>query len=259
MQSTLLVQAARLTIFPVLATIVGTLVAVWRPPGTRTVAAIQHFAAGVVIAALAGEVLPDLKEREDHKLVWTAVGFALGVAVMLVLGAWERRRSAAEKARAVSATGAAGTAEGPRSLPMGMLIAIGIDLVIDGMLVGLGVTLGSATGLIITIALTIEVLFLGVSAALELLGEGFGRRTVIWVGVVLALLVGVGALGGVLLLGGAPATVQVAFLAFGAAALLFLAIEELIVEAHEVEEKAWMSAMLFAGFFIIWLLEALVD
>lgn len=69
------------------ATILGTLVAVWRPPGKKVVAAVQHFAAGVVIAALAGEVLPDLKERENHNLVWTAVGFALGVLVMLVLGA----------------------------------------------------------------------------------------------------------------------------------------------------------------------------
>lgn len=239
------------------ATILGTLVAVWRPPGKKVVAAVQHFAAGVVIAALAGEVLPDLKERENHNLVWTAVGFALGVLVMLVLGAWERRRSAAEEARAGAASAVAPVAA--RSLPMGMLIAIGIDLVIDGMLVGLGVTLGSATGMIIAIALTIEVLFLGVSAALELLGEGFPRGKVVVIGIVLALLVAVGALGGVLLLGGAPPAVQVAFLAFGAAALLFLAIEELIVEAHEVEEKTWMSAMLFAGFFIIWLLEALVD
>lgn len=57
-------QAAFLVSFPVAASGIGAGIAVLRPPGPRVVSAIQHFAAGVVIAALAGEVLPDLRNEE---------------------------------------------------------------------------------------------------------------------------------------------------------------------------------------------------
>jgi len=43
------------------------------------------------------------------------------------------------------------------ALPWGLLVAVGIDLVIDGLLVGLGATLGSKQGLVLTVALTIEI------------------------------------------------------------------------------------------------------
>lgn len=51
-------QATFLVSFPVAASAIGAGIAAVRPPGPRVVSAIQHFAAGVVISALAGEVLP---------------------------------------------------------------------------------------------------------------------------------------------------------------------------------------------------------
>ena len=153
-------QAAVLVAFPVAASALGSIVAVLRRPGPRLVSAIQHFAAGVVVAALAGEVLPGL--RQEGNLAWAVTGFTAGVAVVLALAAYGRRRDAAAAPSADSAAGSAGL------LPLGLLVAVGIDLLIDGMLVGLGVTLGSTQGLILTIALTIEILFLGLSLAAEL-------------------------------------------------------------------------------------------
>lgn len=55
-------------------------------------------------------------------------------------------------------------------------------------------------------------------------------------------------------LGGAEKPILAAVLAFGAAALLFLAVEELLVEAHEQAETTLSAAMFFAGFLIIYVL-----
>ena len=239
-------QATVLVAFPVAASALGSVIAVLRRPGPRLVSAIQHFAAGVVVAALAGEVLPGL--RQEGNLAWAVTGFTLGVAVVLALAAYGRRRDAAA-APTDSATGSAAV-----MLPLGLLIAVGVDLLIDGLLVGLGVTLGSTQGLILTIALTIEILFLGLSLAAQLTDAGLSKARAALVCTGLGLATAVGAIGGAAVLGGAGKPVLAAVLAFGAAALLYLAVEELLVEAHEQAETTLSAAMFFAGFLTIYVL-----
>ncbi|MEI2715006.1 MAG: hypothetical protein V9G04_17370 [Nocardioides sp.] len=46
-------------------------------------------------------------------------------------------------------------------------------------------------------------------------------------------------------------------MAFGAAALLYLVVEELLVEAHEEQETVWLGASFFAGFLVIYVLAAM--
>nr|WP_242686983.1 ZIP family metal transporter [Dermacoccus nishinomiyaensis] len=164
------------------------------------------------------------------------------------MAAYGRRRDAAAAPSADSAAGSAGL------LPLGLLVAVGIDLLIDGMLVGLGVTLGSTQGLILTIALTIEILFLGLSLAAELTDTGLSKARAALVCTGLGLATAVGAIGGAASLAGASKPVLAAVLAFGAAALLYLAVEELLVEAHEQVETTLSAAMFFAGFLTIYLL-----
>ena len=74
-------QATLLESFPVAAGAIGSAVAAVRRPGPRLVSGIQHFAAGVVIAALAGELLPDL--RHEGHLGWAAAGCYAAVLAAL--------------------------------------------------------------------------------------------------------------------------------------------------------------------------------
>jgi ZIP family zinc transporter len=46
-----------------------------------------------------------------------------------------------------------------------------------------------------------------------------------------------------------------AVLAFAAASFLYLVTEELLKEAHEVREAPWMTALFFAGFIGLLLLD----
>ena len=57
---------------------------------------------------------------------------------------------------------------------------------------------------------------------------------------------------GTVLLTGASHAVIGGTLAFSAAALLHLVTEELLIEAHEVEEKPISTLVLFGGFLAFW-------
>lgn len=234
--------AAGLVAFPVAAAIVGSGVAVVRPPGPRLTSGVQHFAAGVVLAALAGEVLPEL--RTEGNLGFAVLGFALGAATMLALGALGRWMDA----RATTAK---------RRIPVGLLAAVAVDLLLDGLLVGLGASLGSTQGLILTVALTVEILFVGISVTLGLVAEGLPRLRSAAITSGMGLTTAVGAIGGALLLGGADRATLAVVLAFGAAALLYLVVEELLTEAHEQAETVVLGAMFFLGFLTIYVLGAL--
>lgn len=245
-------QAAALVSFPVAASAIGSGIAVIRRPGPQLVSGIQHFAAGVVMAALVGEVLPGL--RAEGNLPWAVTGFAAGVATVLSLAAYGRRQDAAHASRAATSRKGSAARAAAIILPLGLLVTVGIDLLIDGVLVGLGATLGSTQGLILTIALTLEVLFLSLSLVAELTDAGLSSARAASICTGLGLLTAVGAIGGAALLGDASPPVLAAMLAFGAAALLYLSVEELLVEAHEQTETTLLAAMFFLGFLLIYVL-----
>lgn len=229
---------------PAVAVVVGGVVAAFRTPSPAVRSAVQHIAAGVLFAALATELLPDVVHR---RLPWVTLGgFTLGIAVMLLLKAFTRRM---EERKSGSASA---------RLPTSLLLTSGIDIALDGLLIGISFAVSARQGILLTIALTLEVFFLGVAAAAALGGAGAARsRVVVATCVFAALLLG-GASAGAHFLGGVgPATLD-AVMSFGVAALLYLVTEELLVEAHEVNETPLLTAMFFVGFVVLLTIEMLV-
>ena len=223
-------QALPYTTIPVIAAVIGATVAVNARPGQVLVSAIQHFAAGVVFAAAAVEILPDVMHAGSP--VATIAGGAIGIAVMLLV-----RRIG------TFATG-----------PVALMSMVGVDILIDGLVLGIAFAAGSKAGFILTVALTIEVLFLGLTVANEL-GESVRSRlkiVAITAGLVLLLPTGVLLASPLTLL---PSPVLTGFFAFGLIALLYLVTEELLVEAHEVPDRPWVTAMFFIGFLLLLVLE----
>jgi ZIP family zinc transporter len=218
------------TFIPGAAAIIGAAIAAYRRPGPTLVSAIQHFAAGVVFAAAAGEILPDLKHGGSPWPV--AIGGAVGIVAMLLLKQVEQRVKGA----------------------VGLMAVVGIDILIDGLVLGLGFAAGSQAGLLLTVALTIEVLFLGLTVAAQLGSSAPKPRRIIALTAGLVLLLPVGALLAAPV-AALPAPYLTAFFAFGLIALLYLVTEELLVEAHEVPDRPWVTAMFFIGFLLLLLLE----
>ncbi|NML06760.1 transporter [Sphingomonas sp. G-3-2-10] len=221
------------TIIPLLAILLGSIVALARPPGPRLVSAMQHLAAGVVFAAAATEIVPQVM----HGAFWVAtlVGGALGVVTMLALKAFE------------------GQFRGPAAL----LGAVAIDIAIDGLVLGLAFVVGAKAGLLLTIALTLEVLFLGLTLTTELSESIRSKAKIIMIVAAIALLLPGGAAIG-LTVAELPPAVIVGFLSFGLMALLYLVTEELLTDAHAKRDTPLVAAMFFVGFLALLLIEELM-
>lgn len=217
---------------PVLAAVLGAAVTAWRRPGPQLVSAIQHFAAGVVFAVAASEILPDLKHTGAAWPVF--IGGGIGILTMLAVEALERRVQGAT----------------------GLLVTVGVDLFIDGLVLGLAFLAGATQGLLLTIALTLEILFLGLTIAVAF--RDGGRLRPVWVTAAMVVLLPLGALLAAPV-GQLPGAVVTGFLAFGLVALLYLVTEELLVEAHETPDRPWIAAMFFVGFLVMLLLADLME
>ncbi|WP_216640910.1 hypothetical protein [Thermus scotoductus] len=152
------------TAIPVAATLVGGTAAAYRPPSEGLQSFFQHFAAGVVLAAVAGEVLPEIDKLHDS--LGIVLGFGLGVVLLLGLEGFLRRYEAAESTPA-------------RGFPTALVTIVAVDVFIDGVLMGSSFGAGERVGLLVTAALTVELLFLGLSPAAAMVAGGAAPRTVV--------------------------------------------------------------------------------
>lgn len=213
----------------------GVLAAIWTPShATRSL--IQHFAAGVVLAALAVELLPEISREHAPGLVLVA-SFALGSLFMYALKLWTLRME-----HAAYLSGAT------KGLSTGLLLATFIDVATDGFIIGAGFAAGGETGTILALGLSVELLFLGLALTS---GATAGWRIVAISGALGLTVLSFSLLGNLLLAGASHAVIG-RTLAFSAAALLYLVTEELLMEAHEVEDKPISTLVLFGGFLTFW-------
>lgn len=227
-------QALAYTLMPLAALTLGAIATTIGKPGPRLRSGIQHIAAGVVFAAAASEILPDVKH--GGPLLAVILGAVTGIAAMLAIKAIGKKVHG----------------------PIGLAVATGIDLLVDGLVLGISFTAGAQQGVLLTIALTIEVLFLGLTLV-GAFGESMTRVRAIGATVAIGLALPLGAL-----LGGPVGTfsqpLRTGFYAFGLIALLYLVTEELLVEAHEeTGETPLVTSMFFFGFLAILVVEQLMQ
>lgn len=234
-----LIRVALFALIPVATTAIGATYTAFRPPGRVLRSAIQHFAAGVVFSVVAVELLPDVTHGHDlFEIGWT---FAAGLVLMLLvdqLGSWLGGEE----------SGAEGGANATQ------LVAVGVDITIDGLLIGIAFAAGAKQGLLLTAALAMELLSLGLAMAASLSAAGASRARTIVLPVAISLLLVAGAVAGETVLSGASQHTLVGVLSFGSAALLYLVTEELLVEAHEAANTRFATSMFFAGFLLFLLL-----
>jgi len=138
-------------------------------------------------------------------------------------------------------------------LGTGLLLATFIDVATDGFIIGAGFAAGGETGTILALGLSVELLFLGLALASE---ATKGWRIVAISGALGGTVLIFSLIGNVLLTGASHALIGGA-LAFSAAALLYLVTEELLMEAHTVEEKPVSTLVLFGGFLAFWSIQLL--
>jgi zinc transporter, ZIP family len=215
--------------------IIGGIVAFFWVPAVKARSAIQHFAAGVVIAAVASDLIPEVERIGTPAGILG--GFAAGGLTMILLKWLVLKFEKGEK--------------GKQKLPIGLTAAAAVDTLVDGAIISAGFSTGQQLGSILAIALTVELFFLSLSVGSEFQKHKSKRWQGIAAtsGIALALLVG--AFSAFFVLQGASEATLAIFLSFGAAALIYLVAEELLVEAIQAEESLFSTAMLFAGFLVL--------
>jgi ZIP family zinc transporter len=213
----------------------GVMASIWKPSHAAR-SLIQHFAAGVVLAALAVELLPEI-EREHAPGIILIGSFAAGSLFMYALKLWTMKLE--EQAEHSQSTA---------GINIGLILATFIDVAMDGFIIGTGFAAGGSTGMILALGLSAELLFLGLALASDIIK---GWR-IIAISGALGVTVLTFTLLGNFLLADASNTLIGGVLAFSAAALLYLVTEELLMEAHEAEEQNISTLVLFSGFLVFW-------
>jgi zinc transporter, ZIP family len=223
--------------------IAGGVVAFFWVPGVRARSAVQHFAAGLVIAAVASDLIPEVEKIGTP--IGILGGFAVGGVAMIALKWVVVKFERFEKKR--------------HQLPIGLTAAAAVDTLMDGAIISAGFSAAQKQlGPLLAAALGMELFFLTLSVGSEFQKHKSKRWHGLVVTVFIALLLLLGAVAAFFILKDVSETTLATFLAFGAAALIYLIAEELLVEAIEAEESLFSTAMLFAGFLVVLAMKLLI-
>lgn len=195
----------------------------------RALSHMQHFVAGIVLAAMATSILPGAIKSE--KLLPICVGFVVGMFILLVL------QAISHKVEQVHA----------KSFPLGAVVAGMIDLFIDGLLIGISFVIGKEAGLVVTLSLSFCAFFLCLTIG-GMIRNFFVR---LLSSIVLASMLLLGAFVATLCIPLFYTSLYFEILSFGVAALLFLACEELLKAAHKKEDSLLTTFLFFAGFLAV--------
>ena len=226
---------------PMLGILVGAFIGTRFSFSPKVVTGLKSLAAGIVLAAVSTELIPEIADVDIAKeRLWVVFGVCFGAIMLMTLRSYFDKYDA--------------TKEGKGKVPWEMIIAIAIDFFVDAILIGMAISLNSGAeggaGVIMAVALGTEMLIVTMTAAAQM-KENQVSKAEAW---------GIAAgLAGVVLLGGLLGNFVAArfkgsppyygLLAFGVSALIWLIFEELLVETSKnALDSRIQASLLFLGF-----------
>jgi zinc transporter, ZIP family len=210
------------------ALVVGAAVAWWVSVPRAVVASIMGFGAGVLISALAFDLVDEAETKGG--LTPTVIGFLAGAIVYVAANVVLARRGARHRKRS-------GEQQPSESEQQGSGAAIAIGALLDGIpesvVLGLSLLGGNGVGVAVLAAIFISNLPEGLSSAAGMKRNGRSARYVfgVWIGIAVAS--GLAGLIGCLVLQGASAATIAVITAVAAGAILAMIADTMIPEAFE--------------------------
>jgi ZIP family zinc transporter len=216
----------------------GGLLALFYSPGARLRSTVQHFAAGLILAAVALELVPQFK-AEGHFNLYLQ-GFAIGLVVMLVLDALP---------------GLLGVGKGGDTV-LGKMLIRRLPVFFDGLLVGTLLATGVGA-FVLTFAISIEQTFVGLAAAAALVRLGKSGLSLFPLILLLASVLSCGMLLGNLVIGHMNEYMLHRVIGMATAIMLYVVVEEMLRDAHEEEygDSVFMRLAFFGGFLLTFFLD----
>jgi len=261
-------------LMPTLVMMAGGLIIWFTSFSHRTVAGMQHFASGILFAAVAWEIAPILEPETHEEKGAVILGFLFAALLLSFLGRYDfknwRKCQGKRREEDISRTEAplesdhydairdADLERQSKSIeiknqsyfPLGLVIAVAFDCAIDGCLIGITYSASESAGLITSIALCIAQGLLGVSCATSLVKARVPKFIIILLSIIIPFFVLCGGLMGATVLTDMSGSTFHAVVSFGCGGLLYLVTEELMIEAHEFNDtdKWYISILFFCGF-----------
>lgn len=219
------------------ALLVGALIAWFVSVPRRVVATIMAFGSGVLISALAFDLVEEAAEGGGF---WPAMaGFLAGAVVYVGANLLLDRMNARNRR---------GSGESPGT---GTGIAVGalLDGVPETAVLGLSMVAGGQVSIPVLVAIVISNVPEGLASTADLKADGRGPRYVftLWAGIAVAC--ALSSLGGFVLLEDVPASVTAFVTAIAAGAILAMVCDTMIPEAFR-DAKAFTGLIATVGFFV---------
>lgn len=229
--------ALLLALMPAAGNFAGGLLAEFFRVSQRSLSFALHAAAGIVLAVVGIELVPEALATGPAWLMLLALlaGGGFAIAVDWLLDLVQTRGGDLPGERAV----------GPWSIYFG----VSVDLFSDGIMIGTGSIISPALGLLLALAQVPADVPEGFATIATFRRKGFGRSLRLLLAASFALPILAGTTLGYWAVRGQPDAVKFALLAFTAGILLTVAIEEIVVQAHQQgPESRWASLFLVGGF-----------
>eukprot|EP00933_Yihiella_yeosuensis_P030572 TRINITY_DN24196_c0_g1_i1.p1 TRINITY_DN24196_c0_g1~~TRINITY_DN24196_c0_g1_i1.p1 ORF type:complete len:329 (-),score=54.69 TRINITY_DN24196_c0_g1_i1:234-1220(-) len=212
--------------------------------------ASQYFSAGMILA-VCGSLMKELSENGAWAAAALSAGFTAGIATMVGV----KKLTESDDDDEAATNGTPQALSSPRGFPWPYVTAVAIDSLVDGLLLGMVGVETPRDVPMMSLATALEMGALGLSCAGALAGQTKRSLYAVIVGMPLTLMAG-GAVGAYAAAHLRNSPLAYTFLlAFGISALLYLVIQELLVEAGErregVDKKGVTPYYLFAGYLFV--------
>ena len=235
-------NALLLALLPAAGNFGGGMLAEFLRTSKRAVSWALHAAAGIVIAVVAVEIMPEALPAAPGWMLTLA--FVLGGAFYLGVE-WLVERAQARRG---------GGGDGESGSVWMIYFAVSMDLFSDGLLIGAGSAASASLGLALAVGQMLADVPEGFASIVSFKQKRFSRRKRLGLSASFAAPVLIAATLSFLLLRGQSEEIQMAAVVFTAGPLVVAAIEDMIREAHENAKDTRLSVVFFIGGFALFTL-----
>ena len=240
-----LILVLGLALLPAAGNFGGGILSEWLRPSDRALNRALHAAAGIILAVVAVEVMPEaLRSAPAWVLALAFVsGGCLYVLVETAVEKWQNARKGSAGAGAWM-----------------VYVAVATDLLGDGLLIGAGSAVSIQLALVLALGQVLADIPEGFAVIANFRSKGVGRAKRLLLSASFAIPVVGGALLAYFTLRGRSEAVKMTALVFVAGLYTLAAVEDMLREAHQsAEDSRWSALCLLGGFALFLLVSAGLD